>query len=1190
MADTMVNENVDHTTENEAEQVEKTVLYLHPSDNSSFVLASSPLDGSNFLAWSRAVYVSLGCKMKLGFIDGTFPRPAFGSAKFEQWRRADLMVTSWLWNSISKEIVEAFMYASSSRELWLELQARYGRSNGPMVYQIEQEISSISQGEMSLTAYLTKAKKLWNELTCLAPSPKCTCGGCSCGINKAINDMNASNQLLQFLMGLHESFDKEKSQVLMIDPLLDLEKAYSMILGVEKQRSVQVNLTDSTNHAAFQLSLKDNRREGADRQLQRRRPYVDKRNLTCSNCHKSGNNSFAAAADNTPVGPVVNQGGSATNKADVADMVPEILKVVQHRSMPSDPITNFANFAKYDDEFAGNVSSHKAIDLSDWIIDTGATTHICAHLSLFHSYSKPTHPHYIHLPDGSKKQDQATKETMAVGSLFRNLYILKSCDHQLSVKPVASFTDVSCSTSVQCNTSTWHKRLGHASMPAIRHITDCNISDSPVDFALYGESPSYEHLRVFGCLCFATNLDPHKSKFHKRAHKCILLGYAMTQKAYKLYDLDDHVTFTSRDVLFHENVFPYATDSSITPPSYSPHVVPICYEDSTLDSFIDSCVAPTPSTTLESHSSTSFPYTSPTVIPTSVPPHNTSPPLRRSHRTIHKHVWLNDFVSHHTDSSLLHSTNSAYLSFVASLSILQEPRSFAEAVKHPEWRKAMEDEIQALEQNHTWVLTTLPAGKKPISCKWVFKTKLKADDSVESYKARLVAKGYNQIEGIDYTDSFSPVAKAVTVRLFLTLSAANSWALQQLDINNAFLHGFLDEDLYMSPPEGYQVAPGLVCKLERSLYGLKHASRQWNVELTVKLQEYGFRQSTHDHCLFTLSTASGLMALLVYVDDILIVGSSMPDIQFVKGYLHNLSTIKDIGDAQYFLGLEIARNSTGIYLAQTKYTQDIIKDTGLQHAKTVSTHFPKGLKLSSDSGSLLQQPDSYRRLVGRLLYLGFTRPDISHSIQQLSQFLNHPCEVHWTAALHVVRYLKGCPSKGLFLPSVNSLVLKEYCDADWVSCTDSRSSLTGFCIFLGDALISWKTKKQSTVSHSTAEAEYHSLAATVCELRWISHLLTDFGVSLKLLIDLFCDNKAALHILANPVFHERTKHIELDCHLVRDAYKDGFISPVHVWSSQQFADLFTKSSTNDADAMETGANLHEDDAGAGAEADIMDQG
>ncbi|KAL0387851.1 UNVERIFIED_CONTAM: Retrovirus-related Pol polyprotein from transposon TNT 1-94 [Sesamum radiatum] len=307
---------------------------------------------------------------------------------------------------------------------------------------------------------------------------------------------------------------------------------------------------------------------------------------------------------------------------------------------------------------------------------------------------------------------------------------------------------------------------------------------------------------------------------------------------------------------------------------------------------------------------------------------------------------------------------------------LQEPKSYAEAAKHPEWREAMEAEIQALEKNHAWFLTTLPVGKKPIGC------------------------------------NYSPVAKPVTVRLFLTLAAANGWALQQLDVNNAFLHGNWDEDLHMSPPEGYQVALGLVCKLEQSLYGLKQTSRQWNVELTVKLQEYGFSQLAHDHYLFTLSTVSGLLALLVYVDDILITEPSLTYLPSVKSYLHNLFTIKDIGNARYFLGLEIARNSTRIYLAQTKYTQDIIMDTGLQHAKTVSTHSPQGVKISTDSGALLQQPDFYRCLVGRLLYLGFMRPDIFHNVQYLSQFLNHPCEVHWNAALHVVRYLKGCSSKG----------------------------------------------------------------------------------------------------------------------------------------------------------------------------------
>ncbi|KAL0356273.1 UNVERIFIED_CONTAM: Retrovirus-related Pol polyprotein from transposon RE2 [Sesamum radiatum] len=290
----------------------------------------------------------------------------------------------------------------------------------------------------------------------------------------------------------------------------------------------------------------------------------------------------------------------------------------------------------------------------------------------------------------------------------------------------------------------------------------------------------------------------------------------------------------------------------------------------------------------------------------------------------------------------------------------------------------------------------------------------------------------------------------------------------------------------------------------------------------------------------------------------LVTSPSLTDIQLVKDHLHQLFTIKDTGVACYFLGLEIARGSSGIYVAQTKYIIDIIQDSGLLQAKAASTPLPLGLKLTADCGTLLINPDSYRRLIGRLLYLAFTRPDISHLVQQLSQFLTHPCEDHWKAALHIVRYLKGSPALGLFFPSNSSFELIAYCDADWASCPDSRRSLSGFCIFLSGALVSWKTKKQSTVSRSTAEAEYRSMAATVCELKWLSYVLADLGVSVSLHISLFHDNQAALHIMANPVFHEQAKHIELNCHVVRDAYKSGFVAPSHVRSALQLVDLFTK--------------------------------
>ncbi|KAJ8750308.1 hypothetical protein K2173_014223 [Erythroxylum novogranatense] len=227
--------------------------------------------------------------------------------------------------------------------------------------------------------------------------------------------------------------------------------------------------------------------------------------------------------------------------------------------------------------------------------------------------------------------------------------------------------------------------------------------------------------------------------------------------------------------------------------------------------------------------------------------------------------------------------------------------------------------------------------------------------------------------------------------------------------------------------------------------------------------------------------------------------------------------------------------------------------------KPASTPLQKGLILAASDGSLLDDPQPYRQLVGRLLYLGYTRPDITFAIHQLSQFVQAPTVIHWQAALHVLRYLKGCPSLGLFYPTGNSFVLQAYCDADWGACRDTRRSVSGFCIFLGSSLVSWKSKKQATVSKSSAEAEYRSISSVVCELLWISYILQDFQIPVVLPISLRCDNQTALHIAANPVFHERTKHLDIDCHIVRERLKLGFLSLLHTSSSTQLADIFTKS-------------------------------
>jgi hypothetical protein len=250
-----------------------------------------------------------------------------------------------------------------------------------------------------------------------------------------------------------------------------------------------------------------------------------------------------------------------------------------------------------------------------------------------------------------------------------------------------------------------------------------------------------------------------------------------------------------------------------------------------------------------------------------------------------------------------------------SMSIVShtEPKTYDEASKFDCWNQAMKVELEALEKMGTWILVDLPPNVKPIGCRWVYKIKYHADGTIERYKARLVAKGYNQIEGLDYFDTYSPVAKLTTVRTVIALASINHWIIHQLDVNNAFLHGELQEDVYMLVPPGVTYSkPNQVCKLVKSLYGLKQANRRWYERLTNFLQQHKYTQATSDHSLFTKVTESTFTVLLVYVDDIIIAGNSMSEIQAIKDALHNTFKIKDLGLLKYFLGIEVAHSKHGI--------------------------------------------------------------------------------------------------------------------------------------------------------------------------------------------------------------------------------------------------------------------------------------
>lgn len=499
-------------------------------------------------------------------------------------------------------------------------------------------------------------------------------------------------------------------------------------------------------------------------------------------------------------------------------------------------------------------------------------------------------------------------------------------------------------------------------------------------------------------------------------------------------------------------------------------------------------------------------------------------------------------------------------SMISTLDTINVPKTIGEALNHSGWRDAMIDEINALDHNNTWELVELPVGKKAIGCKWVFTVKVNPDGSMARLKARLVAKGYAQTYGVDYSKTFSPVAKVSSIRLFISLAATYDWTLHQLDVKNAFLHGDLHEEVYMEQQLGFvaQGEYGRVCKLRKSLYGLKQSPRAWFGRFNAVVTEFGLRRSSYDHSVFFASSSSGCILLVVYVDDIVITGSDGTRIKKLKDFLASRFQTKDLGPLKYFLGIEVSRTRKGICLSQRKYCLDILRDSGMIETKPCESPMVPNIKLKADDGDSLENPEKYRRVVGKLNYLTITRPDIAFPVSVVSQFMSSPRTSHWDAVTHILKYLKGAPGHGILYQNHGHHVIEGFTDADYNGDPTNRRSTTRYCVFVGGNLVSWKSKKQNVVSRSSAEFEYKAMAQTTCELIWVRNLLGEIGFAQSKPMNLYCDNEAAIHIANNPVFHERTKHIEVDCHFTREKLEDGTISTPHVRTGSQLADVFTK--------------------------------
>jgi len=350
----------------------------------------------------------------------------------------------------------------------------------------------------------------------------------------------------------------------------------------------------------------------------------------------------------------------------------------------------------------------------------------------------------------------------------------------------------------------------------------------------------------------------------------------------------------------------------------------------------------------------------------------------------------------------------SHRTFLSKINTIPIPKTLHEALSNEKWKTAMREEMNALERNQTWEIVELPKEKKPVGCKWVYTLKYKADGSLERYKARLVAKGYTQTFGIDYQETFAPVAKMNTIRILFSLSANLGWCRQQYDVKNAFLHRELEEEVFMDPPPrfSHSLLPNQVCRLKKALYGLKQSPRAWFERFTQAMVSMGYQQSQGDHTLFIKHSISGRVAILiVYVDDIIIIGDDLVERDILRRRLSVEFEIKELGKLEYFLGIEVAHSTKGIFISQQKYILDLLKETKMVDCKPCETPIDLKHRLDNDEEGVTTNKGQYQRLVGKLIYLAHTRPDIAYAVSVVSQFMHNPKDSHLQAVYRLLRYL-----------------------------------------------------------------------------------------------------------------------------------------------------------------------------------------
>eukprot|EP00731_Ephydatia_muelleri_P005270 Em0002g1446a len=632
----------------------------------------------------------------------------------------------------------------------------------------------------------------------------------------------------------------------------------------------------------------------------------------------------------------------------------------------------------------------------------------------------------------------------------------------------------------------------------------------------YEKKPDLSHLRVFGCMAYAYIRDANrKDKLSKKAEKLRFIGYSLQTKAYRLINDDTGKIIVRRDVIFNESDFQYdsTTGTGITFKRDEVVIQEIPKEVEWPEQVQEEVELEQEQQEQEDAEQSRYP---------------------RRMRIAPTRYGIDEYVG------------------TVLMTQLEEPQSITEALESDlseQWREAADSEYQSLMQNETWERVELPKGRKPVGCN--------------------LQVGFTQNHGIDYDETFSPVVRFTSVRTLLAFAVQNGMMVHQMDVVTAFLNGTLEEEIYMEQPPGY-IKKGeeyLVCKLKKSIYGLKQSSRCWNKVFNEYMTSLSYEQCAADPCVLVRTEGTETTIIAVYVDDLIIIAKNPETMERIKGSLTERFKMKDLGKLHYCLGIntEYDENKRCLWMHQRPYIQSLLERYQLSEAKSSCTPADINVKLVKDDGAAkLADSVCYQSMVGSLLYAAIaTRPDIAQAVGAVSKFNSCPTETHLTGVKRILRYLKGTINLGLNFEKTADSSIIGFSDADWAGDLDNRHSTSGNLFVMSGGTISWLSKKQPVVALSTTEAEYVALGAATQEVVWLRRLLSDIKASPKMPTIISEDNQGTIAIARNPVYHARTKHIDIKYHYVREALMDGVIDLVYCPTQQMTADILTKPLSRD---------------------------